>query len=106
MNDLQNIAPFHFIKRTDAPSELYFEADLRYELFEDLGYSCSGMVWVDLIELFLEENFPDLLPLFQYEPEQDLCVILGPFEELKLFTLEFHSIFYDDALLEELILQL
>ncbi len=103
MEELHHLAPFIFLFDGENELELYFDADERYEIFEDYDQNHSAAIWVDLIELFLEENLPDLLGAFEYEPDYDRFVLRGECEDVRQFALAFHPIFHDDGELGALI---
>ena len=103
MQDLRNIYRLHVIELENDQLNLFFDADLQYELFEDAEKEHSGYAWIDIIELFLEDNFPDLMGEFDYDPEADTCSLRGNFDEMKYFILEFRAMMFDDVQLSDYI---
>ncbi len=103
MQDLQDIHPFNLIPYEEGVFGLYFEADLRYEIFEDLEREVTGYTWVDIIEFFIEHYASHLQGKFEYEPDSDSCELKGEFEDIKAFVLEFRPLYFNDELLTDLI---
>lgn len=106
MHDLQHIYPLQVLLLDNGQLNLYFSAEIQYELFEDNDKEASGFNWIDIIELYIEDNFPDLLGEFEYEPEREVCSLTGEYETIKAFILEFYPFVFNDSELDSYIKRL
>lgn len=103
MEDLQRIHPFEIIQHDEDFFGLYFPAQDRFEIFEDLELEINGYGWVDIIEFYLDNEFTDLQGQFSYEPDEESCELRGSFEDIKSFVLNFRPLYFNDDQLTLLI---
>ena len=103
MEDLQRIHPFEIIQYEEDLFGLFFPAQERYEIFEDLEIEINGYGWVDIIEFYLENELTDLQNHFTYEPNDESCELRGSFEDIKGFVLNFRPLYFNDEALTLLV---
>ncbi len=103
MQDLQRIHPFELIEYDDNFYGLFFPADDRYEIFDQLELENSGYSWVDIIEFYLENELTNLQGKFSYEPDKESCELRGEFDDIKNFILNFRPLYFNDSQLTLLI---
>ncbi len=103
MEDLQRIHPFEIIQYEEDLFGLFFPAQERFEVFEDLEMEINGFGWVDIIEFYLDNELIDLQGRFSYEPNEESCEVRGTFTDIKSFVLNFRPLYFDDHALTLLI---
>lgn len=103
MEDLQRIHPFEIIQYEEDLFGLFFPAQERFEIFEDLELEINGYGWVDIIEFYLDNELTDLQGRFRYDPNEESCEIIGTFADIKAFVLNFRPLYFNDQQLTLLI---
>lgn len=96
MQDLQRIHPFELIQYDDHLWGIYFPAQDRFEVFDDLEIEVTGYTWIDIIEFYLEHELIELQGAFRYEPNEESCELQGSFENIKAFILNFRPLYFSD----------
>ena len=101
MSTLQKILfPFIFLKTDDECSVSFGGEDFKGTLFKDLGLSCSGYEWEQIVNYFIYDVMPDIAEDVDYDCESGMfCIFSKNYKALKRFALAFRKVWDNETLL-------
>ncbi len=95
--------PFRFCS-DENESSLLLTNDMKWGIFEGLGYSGSGHDWTRVMSRLVDDKLPEVVATIDFDSEADMfCVRSNNLENLKKISALASSFYDDDEKMKELV---